>query len=54
MKPVLWFVLAVAIAVNVSTSYAFDGATQIVISVVTGVFAIGSAAGLFLLRGDRS
>ncbi|MDL4773388.1 MULTISPECIES: hypothetical protein [Thermomonosporaceae] len=54
MKSLLVLVLIAAIAVNVSTSFAFDGALQIIVSVGTGVIAIGSAAGLFLLRNKAS
>ncbi|MEU9118395.1 hypothetical protein AB0C96_00785 [Streptomyces sp. NPDC048506] len=54
MKALLWFVLIVAVAVNVSTSFAFDGLQQILISVSSGVVVLGSAVGLFLMRGKRA
>ncbi|MBO1337595.1 hypothetical protein J3486_41045 [Streptomyces sp. VRA16 Mangrove soil] len=52
MKPLLWLVLSAAIIVNVSTSFAFDGVQQVLISVGTGVAAIGSAA--LLIAAHRS
>ncbi|MFI0716355.1 hypothetical protein [Streptomyces inhibens] len=54
MKALLWFVLTVALVVNVSTSFAFDGVQQVLISVTSGVVLIASAVGLFLMRGKRS
>ncbi|WP_128505046.1 hypothetical protein [Streptomyces inhibens] len=54
MKALLWFVLTVALVVNVSTSFAFDGVQQVLISVSSGVVLIASAVGLFLMRGKRS
>ncbi|MGP8300252.1 hypothetical protein ACTPOK_20445 [Streptomyces inhibens] len=54
MKALLWFVLTVAVVVNVSTSFAFDGVQQVLISVTSGVVVIASAVGLFLMRGKRS
>ncbi|MFE1177388.1 hypothetical protein [Streptomyces sp. NPDC058773] len=53
MKALLWFVLLVAVTVNVSTSFAFDGVQQVLISVGSGVVVIGSGVGLFLMRGKR-
>ncbi|MFI6087512.1 hypothetical protein [Streptomyces sp. NPDC051218] len=53
MKPLLWLVLALALVTNVSTSFAFDGVQQVLISVGTGVVTLGSAAALFLLREKR-
>ncbi|MEV0323508.1 hypothetical protein ACIBKX_06845 [Streptomyces sp. NPDC050658] len=50
MKALLWLVLAVALVVNVSTSFAFDGVQQVLISVGTGVATIGSGVALFLMR----
>ena len=54
MKALLWTVLTIAITVNAATNFAFDGAMQILVGVVTGVLVIGSGVGLFLLREDRS
>ncbi|MGW9170493.1 hypothetical protein [Streptomyces decoyicus] len=54
MKALLWFVLCVAVAVNVSTSFAFDGVQQVLISVASGAVVIGSGVGLFLKRTRRS
>ncbi|WP_169807875.1 hypothetical protein [Actinomadura hibisca] len=54
MKPLLWTVFVLALVVNVSTSFAFDGVTQILVSVATGVAVIGSGVGLFLMRERRS
>lgn len=50
MKALLWLVLAAALAVNVSTSFAFDGVQQVLISVGTGVVALGAGVTLFLTR----
>ncbi|MEV5982762.1 hypothetical protein [Streptomyces sp. NPDC052114] len=50
MKALLWSVLVVALAVNVSTSFAFDGVQQALISVVTGVVTLGAGVTLFLTR----
>ncbi|WP_336047749.1 hypothetical protein [Streptomyces sp. CA2R101] len=54
MKALLWCVLCLALLVNVSTSFAFDGVQQVLISVGTGVAAIGSGVGLFLMRTKRT
>ncbi|MEU8780798.1 hypothetical protein [Streptomyces sp. NPDC048637] len=54
MKALLWFVLVVAVAFNVTTSFAFDGVQQVLVSVGSGVVVIGSAVGLFLMRTKRS
>ncbi|GAA1325215.1 hypothetical protein OG887_31295 [Streptomyces sp. NBC_00053] len=53
MKALLWILLVVTVAANVSTSFAFDGGKQVAISVCTGTVAIASAAGLFLMRNKR-
>ncbi|MFJ2774514.1 hypothetical protein [Streptomyces sp. NPDC087300] len=50
MKALLWLVLAAALVVNVSTSFAFDGVRQVLISAGTGVVALGTGVGLFLTR----
>ncbi|MEU1944460.1 hypothetical protein ACFW95_19895 [Streptomyces sp. NPDC059474] len=52
MKPLLWLVLTLAVLVNAASSLAFTGTEQAVISVVTGLIAIGTATGLYLTR-DR-
>ncbi|MCZ2525339.1 hypothetical protein ACFW9F_24840 [Streptomyces sp. NPDC059506] len=54
MKALLWVLLVAAVAVNASTSFAFDGGKQIAISVGTGIIALASAAALFLLRPKRA
>ncbi|MGW7019432.1 hypothetical protein ACWGGS_08820 [Streptomyces decoyicus] len=54
MKALLWCVLCIAVVVNVSTSFAFDGVRQVLISVASGVVVIGSGVGLFLTRTKRS
>ncbi|MCL7495618.1 MULTISPECIES: hypothetical protein [Streptomyces] len=54
MKALLWCVLCIAVVVNVSTSFAFDGVQQVLISVASGVVVIGSGVGLFLKRTKRS
>ncbi|MEU8681119.1 hypothetical protein [Streptomyces sp. NPDC048611] len=53
MKALLWFVLVVAVAFNVTTSFAFDGVQQVLVSVGSGIVVIGSAVGLFLRRTRR-
>lgn len=54
MKFALWLVLALAAIVNVSSSFAFSGTEQILISSVTGITAIGAATGLYLTRDRRA
>ncbi|MFD4374851.1 hypothetical protein [Streptomyces sp. NPDC058486] len=54
MKALLWVLLVAAVAVNVSTSFAFDGGKQVAISVSTGSVALGTAAALFLTRSKRA
>ncbi|MFD7431639.1 hypothetical protein ACFV6Z_31985 [Streptomyces sp. NPDC059818] len=53
MKALLWILLVVTVAANVSTSFAFDGGKQVAISICTGTVAIASAVGLFLMRNKR-
>ncbi|MFF3646100.1 hypothetical protein [Streptomyces sp. NPDC002564] len=50
MKVLLWLVLTAAVAVNVSTSLAFEGVRQVLISTGTGVVALATAVTLFLTR----
>ncbi|MFE0176399.1 hypothetical protein ACFWZ2_29195 [Streptomyces sp. NPDC059002] len=50
MKALLWLILLAALAVNISTSFAFDGAKQALISVATGVVALGSGITLVVTR----
>ncbi|MEU7582695.1 hypothetical protein AB0B50_34520 [Streptomyces sp. NPDC041068] len=50
MKALLWTVLLIALAVNVSTSFVFDGAQQALISVGTGVLALGTGVTIYLTR----
>ncbi|ATL28176.1 hypothetical protein [Streptomyces formicae] len=50
MKALLWLVLAAALVVNVMTSFAFDGVQQVLISVGTGVVALGTGVSLYLTR----
>lgn len=54
MKALLWLVLAIALVANVSTSFAFDGVQQVLISVCTGVVTLGSGVALFLMREKHS
>ncbi|MFF2805692.1 hypothetical protein ACFVT2_00670 [Streptomyces sp. NPDC058000] len=53
LKALVWCALAVALVVNVATSFAFDGVQQVLISVGTGSVVIASAAALFLMRRRR-
>ncbi|MER7989958.1 hypothetical protein ABTY53_30865 [Streptomyces noursei] len=53
LKALLWILLVTAIVTNVSTSFAFEGAKQVVISVSTGSVVIASAVCLFLTRNKR-
>ncbi len=53
MKPLLWLLLVVALVVNVSTSFVWDGLTQVAVSIPTGVVFLGSAVGLWLLRDKQ-
>ncbi|MFE1953054.1 MULTISPECIES: hypothetical protein [Streptomyces] len=50
MKALLWLTLALAVIVNVFTSFAFEGVQQVLISVPTGLVAITAAVALFLTR----
>ncbi|SDJ53105.1 hypothetical protein [Streptomyces indicus] len=50
MKPLLWLVLVAALVVNVSSSFLWEGATQVAVSIPTGVVLLASAVGLWLLR----
>jgi hypothetical protein len=54
MKPLLWGLLTIALVANVSTSFAFNGVTQTLVSVGTGVVVLASAAGLYVLREKHS
>ncbi|GGO52610.1 MULTISPECIES: hypothetical protein [Streptomyces] len=54
MKALLWFVLAVAVVVNAFSSLTLDGATEIAVSVTTGVAVIGSITALVLTREKHS
>ncbi|MGA4841560.1 hypothetical protein [Streptomyces sp. G45] len=54
MKALLWFVLAVGVIVNAFTSVAFDGAQEIVVSVISGTAVIGSITALVLTRERHS
>ncbi|GAA2290345.1 hypothetical protein OKJ48_34175 [Streptomyces kunmingensis] len=53
MKALLWLILSVALIVNVSTSFAFDGVQQVLISVGTGLAALASGVVLFVTRRRR-
>ncbi|NGO79501.1 hypothetical protein G6045_28175 [Streptomyces sp. YC504] len=53
MKPLLWLLLVVALIVNVSTSFLWEGLTQVAVSIPTGVLFLGSAVGLWLLRDKQ-
>jgi hypothetical protein len=53
MKALLWLTLVLALGVNVSTSFAFDGVQQVLVSVPTGVVALLAAAGLFATRTKK-
>ncbi|MGI5350809.1 hypothetical protein ACQEU8_21910 [Streptomyces sp. CA-250714] len=54
MKSLLWLVLAACVVANVFLSLAGPGgATQIVLSVLTGLGVLGSGAGLWVLRDRR-
>ncbi|MFI6938410.1 hypothetical protein ACIBI4_03975 [Streptomyces sp. NPDC050418] len=53
MKPFLWLLLVAALIVNVSTSFLWEGVTQVAVSVPTGVVFLGSAVGLWLLRDKQ-
>ncbi|WP_199566743.1 hypothetical protein [Streptomyces triticagri] len=52
MKALLWFVLVCSLLFNVFTSILFSGATQVALSVVSGVIVLGSGFALWMLR-DR-
>ncbi|AQW51862.1 hypothetical protein ACIQPP_14365 [Streptomyces violaceusniger] len=54
MKSLLWLVLTLAAIVNVTSSFAFSGTEQIVISVITGLTAIGTATALYMTRDRRA
>lgn len=54
MKVLLWLVLLVALAVNISSSFVFDGAQQAVISVATGLAALAAGITLYVTRDKRA
>ncbi|MFD0414826.1 hypothetical protein [Streptomyces sp. NPDC127108] len=54
MKAVLWLVLALGVVVNAFSSFTFSGATEIVVSVITGVAVIGSITALVLTREKQA
>ncbi|MGY0060203.1 hypothetical protein ACWY4P_27280 [Streptomyces sp. LZ34] len=54
MKSLLWIALMIALVANVLTSFTFDGVTQILVSVGTGVVVLASAAGLYVLRDKQA
>ncbi|MGW7065707.1 hypothetical protein ACWGII_21520 [Streptomyces sp. NPDC054855] len=55
MKIFLWLGLAVALLVNVSSSFVIDDATrQALVSVGTGAIALACGATLFVRREKRS
>ncbi|AIA04931.1 hypothetical protein ACFU90_20470 [Streptomyces noursei] len=53
LKALLWCVLTLAVAVNVSTSFVFDGVQQVLLSVGTGTVVLACVAALLLLRARR-
>ncbi|MFD7718519.1 hypothetical protein [Streptomyces sp. NPDC059814] len=54
VKPLLWFVLLVAIVANVSLNFLVgQGGLNIALSIVSGVVVLASAAGLWMLRSPR-
>ncbi|MFF1696767.1 hypothetical protein ACFVXC_24675 [Streptomyces sp. NPDC058257] len=54
MKIMLWLVLAIALVVNVSSSFVIDDNTrQALVSVVTGVVALACGVTLFVKRDKR-
>ncbi|MFJ2774517.1 hypothetical protein [Streptomyces sp. NPDC087300] len=53
MKVLLWLVLLVALAVNISSSFVFDGAPQAAVSVATGLTALAAGITLYLTRDRR-
>lgn len=55
MKNMLWLVLAVALVINISSSFVIDDDTrQALVSVGTGVVALASGVTLFVKREKRS
>jgi hypothetical protein len=50
MKALLWLILGIAVIVNASTSIAFDGVQQILISIATGLAALAAGTFLFVTR----
>ncbi|NGN66672.1 hypothetical protein G5C51_22555 [Streptomyces sp. A7024] len=54
MKPLLWLVLIAAVSANVFLSLVADGLAQTLLSIATGVVAIGTALGLWAVRSARS
>ncbi|QQC93373.1 MULTISPECIES: hypothetical protein [Streptomyces] len=53
-KPLLWALLAVAVPVNVSSSFLFGGMRETLVSVASGLLTLASAAALYLTRVGRS
>ncbi|MGW5861793.1 hypothetical protein ACWFRJ_06415 [Streptomyces sp. NPDC055239] len=55
MKIMLWLVLAIALVVNISSSFVIDDNTrQALVSVATGAVALACGVTLFVKREKRS
>ncbi|MFC4565662.1 hypothetical protein ACFO4E_27710 [Nocardiopsis mangrovi] len=54
MKALLWIVLVIAVAANVSANFTAGGVAQLAVSGATGLVVLASAGGLVLLRERRS
>ncbi|UNO40342.1 hypothetical protein [Streptomyces sp. MST-110588] len=55
MKPLLWLVLIISVAANAYLNLVIgSGPSQLVLQLVTGVVALASIAGLWMLRDRRS
>ncbi|MFF3646103.1 hypothetical protein [Streptomyces sp. NPDC002564] len=50
MKALLWLLLLVALGVNISSSFLLDGAPQALVSVASGLTALGAGLALYLTR----
>ncbi|MFI6289302.1 hypothetical protein ACIBCM_31930 [Streptomyces sp. NPDC051018] len=50
MKRVLWFLLSVGLAANICGGFLFEGGTRLAVNLSTALVAVGSGAGLFLMR----
>ncbi|WP_405795662.1 hypothetical protein [Streptomyces sp. NBC_01506] len=50
MKPLLWFVLVIALAANVFAGVSLESSDRVLVNVLSGVVVLASGTALFALR----